>query len=56
MGVAVPGTPSSHYTIISIFASRIFKDLLDFLFSRAHLSRARFNVQAREGSYLDSAL
>ena len=47
--------PETRYPIISIFGSRILKDLLDLLFGRAHLLRTLFNIQAREGSCLDSA-
>ena len=41
------------HLIISIFVSRILKDLLDLLFSRAHLLRTLFNIQAEEGSCSD---
>ena len=51
----MPGTPTSHYTIINIFASRTSEDILDLLFRRAHLSRTLFNIQAGEGSYLVGA-
>ena len=43
------------HLIISIFGSRIFKDLLDLLFSRGYLLRTLFNIQAEEGSCSDGA-
>ena len=41
--------------VIAISGSRIFKNLLDLLFSRAHLLRAFVNIQAGDGSYFDGA-
>ena len=41
------------HLIISIFSSKIFKDLLDSLCSRAHILRTLSNIQAGVGSCFD---
>ena len=48
--------PLLQHPIISIFGSRFLKIyFLDLIFSRAHISRTLFNIQAGEGSSLDGA-
>ena len=49
----MPGTPTSHYLY---FGSRFLKIyFLDLLAGRAHILGTLFNIQAEEGSCLDSA-
>ena len=43
------------HLLISIFGSKIFKDLLDLLCSMAHILRTLSNFQAGEGSCLDGS-
>ena len=47
----MPGPPTSNY---QYFCSRFLKIyFLDLLYSRAHIFRTLFNIQAGEGSCLD---